>query len=343
MAICVRPIDRVSDHQELLALLEANLPAIPHARRFPWLYHENPDGPAWSWFVQEKATGQIVGTASVFPHALWVGGESRLCGQVGDFAISPKYRSLGPNLLLHRATFELVDRGTLSFCYDCTANEKGMATFRRLGMQAQCAVERHAFPLRADRQLAKVRGLSILAPAVNALLRMQRPRKSTASGLEISEHTGAFGEEFTHLDRALCNPETIRVRRTAEVLNWRYRKDPLQKYQVLTARRSGELRAFAVFYVKGPEVMIADLFGMEQPDAGVALLAAVAERCEMQCETIHAFLAAGSEMAGVHVNAGFRPRPSPTQVVAYAKPGSEVSEFLQDSRRWTFSAVDIWA
>ena len=343
MAIYVRPVDYTSEHKELLALLETNLPKLPHARRLQWLYRANPDGPAWSWFVHDSESDEIVGTASVFPHSLWVGGESRLCGQVGDFAISPKYRSLGPNLLLHRTTFELVDRGMLAFCYDCTANEKGMATFRRLGMRPQCSVERHALPLRMDARLGKIRGLSVLAPVANALLRLQRRRKSSSKGLEISEHLGAFGEEFSHLDTALRNPQSIRVRRSAEVLNWRYRQDPLQQHQVFTARRSGELRAFVVFHITGGEATIVDLFGTEQPNAGLALLEAVVERCEPSCQTIHAFLASGSEMAGVHVNAGFRPRQSTTQVVAYAKPGSEVADFLEDSRRWAFSGVDIWA
>ena len=343
MAICVSPADYASEHPELLALLEANLPQLPHARRLSWLYRANPDGPAWSWFVREKATGEVVGTASVFPHSLWVGGQPRLCGQVGDFAICPKYRSLGPNLLLHRATFELVDRGTLSFCYDCTAQERGMATFHRLGMKAQCAVERHALPLRVDGRLRRIRGLSLVAPVANAILRLQRRCNSGSTDLEISEHTGPFGEEFSHLDASLASSDTIRIRRSAEFLNWRYREDPLHNYQVLTARRGGELRAFVAFYVSGEDATVVDLFGIEQPETGLALLEAVANRCEHSCQTVHAFLASGSQMASVHLNAGFRPRPSATRVLAYAKPGSEVAEFLQDSRRWALSGVDIWS
>jgi len=343
MAICVRPVDYANEHQQLLALLEANLPELQHARRHSWLYRGNPDGPAWSWFVQDKVTDEVVGTASVFPHALWVGGKPTLCGQIGDFAICPKYRSLGPNLMLHRATFELVDRGAVSFCYDCTAQEKGMATFHRLGMKPQCAVERHALPLRVDGRLRKIRGLSMVAPAANALLRLQRRRKSGSTGLEISEHKGVFGEEFSHLDASLASPDAIRTRRSAEFLNWRYREDPLQGYQVLTARRGGELCAFVVFCVSGEDATVVDLFGAEHPDAGLALLEAVAGRCEPSCQTVHAFLASGSQMADVHVNACFRPRPSVTRVLAYAKPGSEVAEFLQDSRLWAFSGVDIWA
>src|ERR1700687_259464 len=114
MTIRVRPVHLESEREELLGILQTNLLAIPHARRFQWLYYANPDGPAWTWFVYQRGTDHVVGVASVFPRAMWVGAQPKICGQVGDFAVPASHRSLGPALMLQRATFEPVDQGKMA-------------------------------------------------------------------------------------------------------------------------------------------------------------------------------------------------------------------------------------
>ena len=61
MSILVRLADLDNESSEILGLLQANLPNLPHKRRHNWLYRTNPDGPAWVWFAIEKNTGDIVG------------------------------------------------------------------------------------------------------------------------------------------------------------------------------------------------------------------------------------------------------------------------------------------
>jgi hypothetical protein len=343
MTISVRSVHFECDGQELLGILQTNLPDLPHARRFQWLYRANPDGPAWSWFACQGTPGQAVGVTSVFPRSMWVGDQLRMCGQVGDFAISASHRSLGPAVLLQRATFEPVDQGKLSFCYDCPPHEAGMSTFRRLGIQANCAVERYALPLRVDRHIKTQLGSHwvFLASAGNLLLRIYRRPRPAPKGLDISEYVGPFGEEFSQLDAAVRRPAVIRGQRSAAHLNWRYREDPLQQYEVLTARRKGELLAFVV-YCRGPEdVTIVDLFGADQAEVSIALLEGVVQRCGPSHQGVEAFLSEGNELSRALLRARFRRRSAAARVVAYAKPGSDISAFLKASPRWTFSQADI--
>jgi hypothetical protein len=347
MKILVRPVHHESERQKLLDILQSNLPNLDHARRFPWLYLGNPDGPAWSWFVFQGTPNQVVGMASVFPRSMWVGDKVKMCGQVGDFAISASHRSLGPALVLQRATFEPVDHGKLTFCYDCPPHEAGMSTFRRLGIQPNCRVDRYALPLRVDAQIQKRFGSGLIFPAGlgNLLLRLyRRPvlrRKS--KGFEVSEHTGPFGEEFSQLDVAVQKPNVIRGQRSAAHLNWRYREDPMQQYEVLTIRRKGELIAFAVFCASSEVITIVDLFGVELQEAAVTLLAAIVERFERSHQTIEAFLSECNELVGYFLNMQFRLRSEAARVVAYAKPKSEIWGLLQTSPNWSFSQAEIRA
>jgi hypothetical protein len=347
MKISVRPVEHESEKQELLGILQTNLPALPHERRFSWLYRANPDGQAWSWFLFQDSPAQVVGVTSVFPRAMWVGDEIKVCGQVGDFAVSASHRSLGPALLLQRATFEPVDRGQIAFCYDCPPHAAGMSIFRRLGMRPNCTVHRYAFPLRVDAQLRRRLGSAsvVAAASGNLLLRLHRGiclrRKSPE--LEISEHLGAFGEEFSQLDAAVKRRNAIRGRRSAAHLNWRYREDPLQQYDVFTARRKGELVAFLVFQKAADVVTVVDFFGTASYETVSPLVAALTERYQATHQSVDIFLSEGSELTSYFLKMNFRWRSQAAQVVAYAKHQTEVAGFLKQNSNWDFRQVEIRA
>jgi len=86
---------------------------------------------------------------------MWINGSMQLCGQVGDFAINVTHRSLGPALLLQRTTFTPVDQEQLTLCYDCPPHERGLSTFRRLKMSANCQMHRYARASPGDRLIEK--------------------------------------------------------------------------------------------------------------------------------------------------------------------------------------------
>src|SRR5262249_4887595 len=149
---------------------------------------------------------------SLFPRLMWVGGRKVMCGQVGDFAISASHRSLGPAVLLQRATFQPVDQRMLEFCYDCPPHAAGMATFRRLGVQPNCAVARFVLPLRVDRLLQKRLGFTppLFTSLLNAVLRQYRRTRTKIEEFEIAEHAARFDDEFSLLDGTVGSMDSIR-------------------------------------------------------------------------------------------------------------------------------------
>ncbi len=194
MALTVRSVNPEDERQELLAVLRRNLTDLDHARRFRWLYLDNPAGPARAWFLREReGSGAPVGAASLFPRWVWLRGQVHLCGQVGDFAVDAGYRSLGPAVMLQRATFGPVDGRALAFCYDCPPHDKGMATFRRLGLGPQCRMLRHARLIKVDRIVRRrVRPAAAVALSWlgNGVLRLVDLRRRLGPSVEIAELGG---------------------------------------------------------------------------------------------------------------------------------------------------------
>ncbi|MBI2216460.1 MAG: hypothetical protein HYU51_04105 [Candidatus Rokubacteria bacterium] len=348
-SLIVRTADPAGERETLLEILERNLVQLPHRRRFDWLYRDNPAGPAWAWFAWDTRTARAVGTAAVFPRAIWIGDRLARCGQVGDFAVDATHRTLGPAVMLQRSTFEPVDDGLLAFCYDCPPHDRGMAPFLRLGLDATRRTHRYASLLRAEREIRKrigpSRAVLPLALLANAALAVRARRGTTrASGLEIAEHLGRFGEEFTALDGEVRDASLIRGRRCAEDLNWRYRDDPLHEHHVLTARRGGRLVGFVVVRMAGEDAHVLDLFGDLAAGAAPALLDAAADHARRRrAQTLQALLGEGHDVPDAWRRAGFRPRSAGPHIVAYTHPGAPLGARLRSPAEWLLRNVDLSA
>lgn len=347
MSVIVRPADLEFEKSELLNVLKRNLGGFDHARRFEWLYRNNPAGRGWTWFVCEPGSQSVVGVASVFSRVMWVSGRKMLCGQIGDFAIDSNYRSLGPAMLLQRATFEPVNQGTLAFCYDCPPHEAGMSTFRRLGMRPNCHTQRLVRPLRADHFVEKRLGVNFFSKSVaatgNVILRTMARRRNANKNLEITIHACRFDAEFDELEERTKSQDSICSRRSSADLNWRYRDNPLHEYQVLTARVHGQLSGFAVFSVSGNDANIIDLFGVDIAAIAADLIEAIVDKChEASLQTVHAVISEGSNLTGLLLKSHFRRRSSGPRVVAYAKE-SALSALLKQPSNWHFQQIDLLA
>lgn len=347
MAVQVRAVDLDTDQERLLGVLERNLSGFAHTRRFKWIYRDNPLGPAWSWLLWDSGPGEPVGVASVFRRAMWVGERVELCGQVGDFAIDPTHRSLGPAVMLQRATFEPVDHGELALCYDCPPNARGMSTFRRLQMVANATMTRYARLLRTDRHVAKRLGEGRAGAAAarlgNAFLHLVGARRSRVAGLDIAVHGARFDEEFSLLDRRVGGGDGIRSRRAAEDLNWRYRDDPLQDYLVLTARRRGELRGFVVVAHSGHDALVVDLFGVLSSAESADLLdAAAAAAKEGLAHALYVLISGDHPLTGPLRQAGFWARGSGPYVVGHAREGHARTQ-LERGITWRLTYSDVMA
>lgn len=348
MTIRVRPADLSADRPIILEVLSRNLPAFDHHARFSWLYEKNPCGMGWAWVACDTSLDKVVGIASVFPRAVRFGKETLLCGQVGDFAVDQAYRTLGPALMLQRATFGPVNERQMAFCYDCPPHEQGMATFHRLGMKAQCQMVRYARLLRCDQQIEKIVGARLarlgVTSLLNAVLAIGRRMGPRASGVEFGVYAGPFCDEFTALDLQDVDEQMIRGRRTAEDLNWRYVDDPLRSYRTVTARRSGELIAYAVACVIGSDGYLVDLRHGGCTKLTVDLLHVLEE--VVASDSAQTFQCLVSDTHRLHHTggmAGWWYRSKAPRVVAYAAIGTDVSRQLESQLYWDFMHGDVLA
>ena len=344
MNTAIRPAALSEDRAQLIALLERNFPSLE--THFQWRHEDNPAGPGWSWVLYDRRTGAIGAMTSVSPRPMYVDGKAVLCGQVGEFVVDKSYRSLGPAVMLQRATFQPVDSGALAFCYDCPPDDRGMSTFVRLGMRPRCELTRYAFLLRGDEVLKKKLGKRAWTKPVivgaNLLLSMRRVNHGI-SGLEVSSLNGRFGDEFTCLDKIVPSSGIIRLSRSAELLNWRFRKRSDVKFEVLVARRGGELLAFLVFLEYGEgRASIWDLFGHQLPEAGAALIDATIEMCrKKKVVCLEGHCSETSALKPLFEAAGFRARERTARVVAYAKSGKSNGSILNSAVSWPAGPAEV--
>ncbi len=127
-----------ADRDGIIRLWLGNLPQITPAaaaRRFAWLYRENPAGPAVTWLAVDDEDGRAVGCASIIPRRFVIEGNLLQGGLAIDFAVEERYRAYGAALRLQRTISERVwEQGfELLFAFPNTASR---GVFRRVGYKA---------------------------------------------------------------------------------------------------------------------------------------------------------------------------------------------------------------
>jgi len=353
MSFTIRPACLSADREEMLDLMSRNFGFRP-AHRFDWSHVENPAGTSWSWLAFDSngnGRAHAVAMVSVFPRHMRVNGKPVLAGQVGGFAVDPTHRSLGPAVMVQRTTFQPVETGRIAFCYDCPPHERGMSTFVRLGMKADCEVFRYAFPLRVDDNVEKKLGSGIWTKPIrfagNALLRMRRTGAITP-GIEIKHFDDPFGDEFDHIDEITPSANIIRACRGSRDLNYRYRLGQAEneaggggKVHVLVARRRGEIEAFAAYLVQTNAIAILlDIFGPGLEVAGSSLLAAIISDCRKQrLSSFHAHCSPESRLEPMFLKAGLSRRERNCRVVGYAKGNGAAPRAA--NIQWAFTYAEV--
>jgi hypothetical protein len=269
MSIVLREADIKSDRDLLVDALRRFLNPLADARRFDWLYINNPHGSARSWLAFEADDGAIVGVASAFPRHVYMGKNKELAWVLGDFCINNRYRSLGPALMLQRSCLEALSCNSGAFCYDLP-NSGMAAVYKRLQIEPFGKMIRLARPLRVDASVGRILENTALARSLsaagNCLIRFRDSlAKRTNRNLAIAFHRGQCGDEFSSLAQEVGSQYGICTQRSAEYLNWRYLSNTYCHYHVITARRDGMLVAYAICNESDGHAILADLFGIDDP------------------------------------------------------------------------------
>jgi hypothetical protein len=343
MSTSVRPAVYETDRQELVDVLQANLPYRSHTHFFQWLYRKNPEGEAKTWVAMDEASRRIVGVAAAFPRRIHCGGADARGYVLGDFCINSQYRSLGLALSLQRACLNGISGPDTVFVFDFPSQSM-MAIYKRLRIDVNVSMIRHAKPLRADRKIAEhtsiravARGLSVV---VNAGLRLRDDARKPGADCTIAAEVGPWGEEFTQGAREWSPHTGVCVLRTADYLNWRYRGHPTQCYEMLAARQGDKLLGYLILHMNGEDCTIDDLLAGDDQvrSALLSQSATVARRRGVHTLSAPWFSAhSGGQLLG---QCGFRPRescpvvlmtlPQPTQ----DQPGPATDEWYLTNGDW---------
>lgn len=342
MGLVVRSASLETDREQIIETIRQFQTSAYNDRRFDWLYRENPHGKARAWVAQDSGRDNIIGLAAAFPRRLYVKGALKGGAVLGDFWMDPHYRALGPALQLQRACLTIVDRDPTELCYDFPSTQM-LAIYQRLGIKPYGRTVRYAKPLRADRKIsAKVkvpalaRGLSGIA---NSILAAWSHKADTVPGITIALESGRFSEEFSTLAKQLKGQPGICIERSAEYLNWRYVHNPLNKYEVLTARRQGGLVAYLVFARDGDDARIVDVFGEFDYNVLPSLIAHVVVLLrDRGVITVSAPLIEGHPLSSIVEGLGFRARESSPVMVYLRRSAGGFENVTQE--RWFLTHGD---
>ncbi|NOT94921.1 MAG: hypothetical protein HOP00_01235 [Nitrospira sp.] len=280
-----RPADLKNDRSEIIELVQRHLDPQSGEERFEWLYLDNPHGPARVWLAIDLDNRSVVGMGAAFPRKVFTQESERTGWVLGDFCLDGRYRSLGPALQLQKAILAEVDAGDVSFCYDFPSKSM-MAVLSRLRAASMQEMVRMVMPLRVDlhvrRFVANRVSASVLSDVGNFGLWILTRAWSVSSSVEVDSHHGLCGNEFSRLAKEIGGRRGVCVYRSADYLNWRYLRNPLREYHLLTARRNGRLDAYAVYACNGDEATLHDLFGGDDPTVIKSLIIRLVHRLVAQ-------------------------------------------------------------
>ncbi len=336
MTPTVREADPTRERGTILRLLRAFLSPDIDERRLEWLYFANPHGNARVWVLEDNA--ETIGAGAAIPRKVWMSGSPKVGCVFGDFCVSPNYRSVGPALQLQRACMQAVASRWSQIAYDLPSASM-MAVYRRLGLRSNASLVRMAKPLLMDGQV-RSRWKSSKASRVagglgNVLLRARDRIRRTDRSLQIRKHEEHFGKEFDNLfESVAANTDEWLVERSSAYLNWRFREHPNVDYSIWTARRNGQLEAYAVTQSREHGVQVADLFGMDNPGLVETLVLSLADSARGGgLETLSVPILAGHPWQKRLSVIGFYPRESSPLVLYSEQPGSNIPGWLTDGDR----------
>jgi hypothetical protein len=341
VALTIRVADLGADRELIIDTLRRYLTPLSDAARFDWLYRGNPYGPAAVWIAVDDVGGETVGMASAFPRRAVRDGKDELCWVLGDFCIHTQYRTLGPALQLNRACLAGVGQGAVAFCYDFPS-VRMMAVYRRLGIVPFGQTIRFVKVLRWGRKLREMVSIPGIRTALGILgaigdLR-PAPRPVPPRGTTLALEERDCDAAFDDLDRANRKRFRLYLERSAAYLNWRYRANPLGRYEILSVRTGGELQGYAAFTQTGPDALLTDLFAREDDTTRLLLGELTALLRGRDAVTLSAPVLSLHPLIPHLLDSGFQPREA-TPVILHSGPGSEAMSPLGRGD-WPLSSGD---
>jgi len=348
----VRAAEPSSVAADVTALLARNLGTTCRdpKRRLEWFYLEGPFGPGIAHLLEHNEAsagghGESVGCMGLGVRRYRRDGRTVDVAVLGDFAVDLHHRSLGPAMMLQKAT-RAYAQAHYEICLGYP-NAKARPVVLRLGFHELGAMRRWVVPLRFGAQMRR----RLPAPAAAAagfvldaaLGALERGGQLRGRGRYLLEESIEPDARFDRLDaeaRALFPLVGVR---TAAFLRWRFLRrpggEPVGFYSLVTAE-DRNLAAYAVVEREGSVAHLRDLFGRD-PAAIALLLDMLLPRLRSTGAEAAWFAWLGPPwLDGLLTRRGFAARESRYVVVDWSPSMEASSRELLDPTRWYLTEAD---
>lgn len=343
----VSQADLPREGHEIVSFWKRNFPQWPQSK-FTWLYQDNVGGAASCWVVRDTTDGSIAGSTAVFPRTFSIAG--RLCrgGITGGFLVDPRHRTVGPAIMLQKATVSACDGGQFDFLYG-TPNKSSEPVQRRVGYKVLGSELRLVRVLRSRnyvrRYVKSAPVTNLLSDAGDLVLRaIARERHlKPPEGLYRLETVSIFDERFDRLWQRSAGQHAIAGERTSVFLNWRFAECPYAHYETaaLVCANSGEVDGYITYEVEGDVVHVADLFARDTAEVLDRLLAAfLLEQRQNGREAVNVLYFGNEAVLRSLAQFGFKIRETVRSMVIYGRPTGDLAAPLMNQAAWHFTAAD---
>ena len=316
--------------------------------RWRWQYEENPNCPPEGpeiWVAKEN--GKVLGQYATMPVRLKVLGRVLRASWGMDVMVGPhlQRKGIGSRLFLY---WDQQVEASLGLGLSLAS----YTLFRKLDWEDVGPVPCYSKVLDGRRLLERRLGSTparALAPLVSTFLWLVFPERRTRGKkpTEVRPLAGAFDEGYDALWERVAPAFDFVAERTSSYLEWKYHLVPYVAYDVLEARRDGELTGFVVLRTterNGVKLaLLVDLFAHPDDKAAIGALldGAFAWARDKGAARMQTFTF-DRRFAARLANKGFYAIRSPMQFCVRIHADHVDDSFFRDTSRWhvTFGDSD---
>lgn len=333
-SIAIREADLNRELTLIADTVNASFDSRLTLERFRWLYQQNPDGPAIAWLAFDEASGTVVGTTAACPRRMRLGtGRHALAWNCCDFSIHSGYRTLGVAMKLRRAAKTGIDAGVREFLY-AHPNDRMLQVHLTVGHQVLGKMVRYAKLLRLSTRWPVINRASAIALRVGGRAPWGRARVDAGivENWPIAELDALFEAATHRIGTAVV--------RDGRYIDWRFRQTPLERTELIVARRGGRLTGYLTFSTKGEVVLVKDWLAIDEAAVDALFVRLMCEMRTRDAVSISVTALESHPDFARLAALGFVRRPDWTSAVVYAGTGMADRNMVVDANAWYMTVGD---
>lgn len=313
-----------------------------------WKFYDNPAGKHFAFVALDGE--KIIGAIACIPMKATFGGKVILASQATDLMIAQDYRRATPFFRLSQFVQRDVWDKNTDFIYGIAKKEHcdiytKLLGYHRFGPLHMMIKILNPSPFLNKRLKNKILSCSIGALSACSLKLSNLYKSRSHRGIEIRD-VDQFSPDNDELCREHDREHKITIARDSEYLNWRYFRNPIQKYRAFASFNEGKRTGFIILCLKEKDGIrrgyIVDLVtSPSAEDSTDRLIAkAVSYFYDEKADSINAWMLSNTLPYQIMTRSGFVPRPTHHYMLVKAKPPGLDDEFISNRSNWYLTLGD---